>query len=342
MKKGVTLKDLAERLNMSISTVSKALNNDPFISQLTKDRVQRKAEEWNYIPNESARHFKLNKSFTIGVIIPDLLDQFYVLAINGVDDIASKQNYNLILTQSNENIETEQKIINVMIKNRIDGIIIAITKNTVDLSIFEKLKASGMPVVCISREPQNHSINYVCCNNKEGARKATNLLIEKGHKRIAHIRGPETMLASKERLKGYEEALITNKIAIDHDLIKIVDFSYPSTKTAIKELMKLKNPPTAIFAFKNYITLDAIDYLKKEAPETLKNIDFVGFGNLPLIKYLDIKPIASIEESSYEMGRESARLLFEMINQTNDNPETRHVKIEIPCKIIVHEPRGDE
>ena len=341
MKKGVTLKDIATRLHMSISTVSKALNNDPTISQATKERVHKKAEEWNYVPNASALHFKLNKSFTIGVIIPDLLDQFYGLAINGVDDIATKQNYNLILTQSNENIDKERKIIDLMIKNRIDGIIIAITQYTVEMSIFAKLKSMGIPVVFISREPKNNSINYVCCNNKEGAYKATNLLIQKGHKRIAHISGPETLLASKERLEGYEKALTIHKIPVDPDLIKRVDFSYASTKSAIEELLTLKNPPTGIFAFKNYITLDAIDYLKREEPEKLKNIDFVGFGNLPLIKYLDHKPIASIEESSYEMGQESARLLFEMMNQNDESTEEVQVKIEIPCQLIIHEPPGD-
>ena len=98
MEKGKTLKDIARKLNMSISTVSKALNNDTSISTLTKERVKNQAKEWNYIPNESARNFKLNKSFTVGLIIPDLLDQFYVLAINGIEEIATKENYNIIIS----------------------------------------------------------------------------------------------------------------------------------------------------------------------------------------------------------------------------------------------------
>jgi len=108
MEKAKTLKDIATRLNMSISTVSKALNNDASISILTKERVQRQAMEWNYIPNESARHFKLNKSFMIGLIIPDLLDRFYVLAINGIEEIAAKEKYNIFLTQSHEDIVKEE------------------------------------------------------------------------------------------------------------------------------------------------------------------------------------------------------------------------------------------
>lgn len=333
MNKGITLKDIARKLNMSISTVSKALNGDPNISALTKERVQKKAAEWNYIPNESARNFKLSKSFTIGLIIPDLIDQFYILAINGVEDIASKENYNLILSQSHETIEKEEQIINVMIKNRVDGIIIAITKNTIDMCSFEKLQSIGIPVVCIAREPQNHSINYVCTNNKEAAFKATSLLIKKGHKRIAHLMGPQTLHASQERLEGYKEALEKYKIPIDNNLIKEVDFTYGATEKAMTQLMSLKQPPTGIFAFKNYITLDAINFLKKKYPEKVDKIDFVGFGNLPLLRHLDHKPLASVEESSFEMGQASATLLFKMIN--GDEPATPQ-KIEIPCQLILH------
>ncbi len=151
MKKGVTIKDIAKRLNMSISTVSKALSNDIYISAFTKERVQNLAKEWNYIPNESARHFKLNKSFTIGLIIPDLLDQFYVLAINGVEEIAEKEKYNVILSQSHEDVEKEEKITNVMISNRVDGVIVAITKDTKNMMLFQKLISVGIPDICIAR-----------------------------------------------------------------------------------------------------------------------------------------------------------------------------------------------
>ncbi len=119
MKKGITLKDMARKLNMSISTVSKSLSSDNSISASTKERVKELAKEWAYIPNESARHFKLNKSFTIGLILPDLQDQFFVTAINGVEEIAEKEKYNIILSQSHEDVIKEENIGNVMIKCRV-------------------------------------------------------------------------------------------------------------------------------------------------------------------------------------------------------------------------------
>lgn len=336
MKKGITLKDMAKKLNMSISTVSKSLNNDQAISIPTKERVKELANKWNYIANESARHFKMNKSFTIGLIIPDLQDRFFVEAINGIEEIAEKENYNLILTQSHEDTKKEESIVHVMIKNRVDGLIAAVTKNTIDMVLFEKLKSVGIPVICIVREPQNNSFNYVSVNNVEGAFKATDFLIKTGHCRIAHIMGPKTLHISLARFEGYKQALHKSKIPLDMRLVKEVDFTRKETETAIEDLMKLKSPPTAIFSFKNYITLDAIRFLKRNHPDKLKIVDFADFGNLPLFEYLDNKPIASIEEDFYEIGKQAALLLFEMINTENLNPNTNCKNIKIPCKLIIH------
>ncbi|MGI8581987.1 MAG: LacI family DNA-binding transcriptional regulator, partial [Chitinophagaceae bacterium] len=334
--KGVTLKDIATKLNMSISTISKALSNDSSISILTRERVHKLAQEWNYIPNESARHFKLNKSFTIGLIIPDLLDQFYVLAINGVESIAEKEKYNVILSQSHEDVDKEEKITNVMISNRVDGVIVAITKNTFNMLLFQKLLSVGIPVVCIAREPTDHSFNYVLSDNKNGALKATEFLVKKKHSRIAHIMGPINMQTCQDRFEGYKLALQKHRISFDADLVKTVDFTKEATTKAMKELMKLKSPPTAIFTFKNYITIDAIEFLKTKHPEKLDVIDFVGFGNLPLLQYMDYKPAAVIDENSFEMGIKSAQLLFKIIHEENQESNVTQQNIQIPCKLIVY------
>lgn len=336
MKKGVTLKDIAQKLNMSVSTVSKALSNDPAISELTRERVKKLSVEWNYVPNEAARHFKLNKTFTIGLIIPDLLDQFFVLAINGVEKIAAREKYNVIVSQSHEDVLHEEKIVDIMIRNRVDGVIVAITKNTKDMSSFKKLINIGIPVVFFSRYPQEPSFNYVSANNEDGAMKAMEFLVKKGHTRIAHIMGPETMQVCQIRLDGYKKGLKKNHIEFDPSLVRVVDFTPASTYKAMLQLMKIKRPPTAVFTFKNYFSLDAIDFLKINYPDKLNKIDFVGFGNLPLIQHLDHKPAASIEENSYTMGIEAAQLLFtNMTLQETEQKEISH-HIKVPCKLVVH------
>lgn len=335
MKKGIRLKDIATKLNMSISTVSKSLNSDQSISPLTKRRVEELAKQWGYVPNESARHFKLNKTFTIGLILPDLTDQFFVAAINGVENIAEQEKYNIILGQTHEDVVKEENIANVMLKNRVDGLIVAVTKDTVDMTFFEKFKSVGIPVVCIVREPNNHSFNCISINNEEGGFKATNFLIEKGHRRVAHIMGPKTLQISELRLQGYMQALEKNKIAFDAELVKVVDFSREQTEKAIQELMNMPSPPTAIFTFKNFITLDAIDYLKRNYPNKVNLVEFTDFGNLSIFHYLDHKPVASIEENFYEVGKQAAILLFKMMEEENEMP-AKPLHLKIPCELIVH------
>jgi LacI family transcriptional regulator len=337
MKKGVTLKDIAEKLHMSISAVCKSLNDDVSISSMTKERVKRLAAEWNYIPNEAARHFKLNKTFTFGLIIPRMLDEFYILAINGAEKVAAMEKYNVIISQSHEDPATEEKIVDLMKGNRVDGVIVAITKKTQDMSPFQKLQNIGIPVVFFARPPKDDSFDYVTADNEGGAFKATEFLIKKGHKRIGHLMGPESLSVSYIRLQGYKRALQKNKIRFDPELVKVVDLTEESTILAMSQFMKMEAPPTAIFTFKNYISLDAIEYLKKKFPAKLKKIDFAGFGNLPLFRYLDHKPLASIEENSYQIGFEAAQLLFRNINlQESEEKKISH-HIKVPCKLVIHD-----
>lgn len=337
MKKAVTIKDIATRLNMSFSTVSKALNNDPTISKLTKERVKKQAAEWNYIPNEAARHFKLNKTFTLGLIIPDLLDQFFVQAINGVEKIASEEKYNVIVSQSHENPQKEEHIIDLMKRNRVDGVIVVITKKSQEMTTFHNLQEIGIPVVFIARPPHSDAFHTITSDNEGGAFQATEYLISCGHKRIAHLMGPAALSVTFSRLKGYRSALRKYKIKYDEDLVKTGDFTKESTYNAMESLMTTKLTPSAIFTFKNYITLDAMEYLKKAYPEKLDEIAFAGFGNLPLFEYLDHKPVASIEERSYEMGEAAARLVFKMIKMEAFTQPKKGTHIQIPCKLIIHQ-----
>lgn len=336
MKKGVTIVDIAKKLNMSPSTVSKALSNHYSISSLTRERVKELANKWNYVANESARSFKQNKSFTIALIIPDLLDQFYVMAINGVEAIAKAKGYNVIISQSHENPEIEVKTIESYMSKRIDGVIIAVCKETKSQEKLKQLVNMGIHVVCFSRSTNDDLIDSVSTDNEDGVFKGIKLLVKKGHKKIAHIMGPKTLLTSHIRLEAYKNALIKNKIAYDESLVKETDFSKANTEKIVRELLLQKDPPTGFFMFKNYISIDAINFIAQKYPLKLKKIDIVGFGNFPLIKWLTNKPLASIDENSFIMGERAANLLFEKIEaiQENINSGTTHIKV--PCKLILN------
>ena len=337
MKKGLTLKDIAGKLRMSVSTVSKALSNDASISAATKERVKKLADEWHYIPNEAARNFKQNKTFTLGLIIPDLLDQFYVLAINGVEKIAAQKKYNVIISQSHEDVAQEKQIVDTMMRNRVDGVIVAISKHTTDMSCFRKLVNTGIPVVFFARAPTEDLFNYVSSKNEDGTLKAMNFLFGKGHTRIGHLMGPSAMPVTHIRLKGYKKALQKNGLPYEASLVKATDFTTHSTYEAMKALMSLPFPPTALFVFKNYVSLDVIRYLQKNHPEALEQMDIVGFGNLPLFQFLNHKPAASIDENSYTMGIEAARLIFQQIESGQPASEERGRHITVACKLVIHE-----
>ncbi len=232
---------------MSVSTVSKALSNHANISNLTKERVHRLAREWNYVPNEAARHFKQNKSFTLGVVIPDLIDQFFVAAIRGVEEIAGKHKYQVIIAQSHEDAEKEEQIIKNLISNRVDGVIITISKNTNKTELFTQLEQNGIPVVFLTRSFGQPLFNNVTADNIYAGELATNYLYQLGHRRIAHLMGPKTLSTSHQRFEGYIKGLEKLKIGFDPGLLREVDFSEEQTHQAIKELLKIKNPPTAFF-----------------------------------------------------------------------------------------------
>lgn len=335
MKKGVTIKDIAAKLNMSVSTVSKALNDNPSISTLTKERVVKLANEWNYIPNEAARHFKQSKSFTLGLVIPDLLDQFYVLAINGVEAVAGNNKYQVIVAQSHEDTEKEAQIIQNLISNRVDGVIIAISKNTKTTALFQRLEQTGIPVVFLSRSLNDPGFDSVVTDNKHAAELAIDYLIKKQHHRIAHLMGPKALGTSHLRHEAYRMALEKRGIPYDPSLVKEIDFSVTQTDEVMEALFALPDPPTAFFTFKSYVSLDALRFIKEHYPQKLQQVAIVGFGNLPLIQYLDHKPSASIDENSFDMGIAAATLLLKHIENESDQPLPAST-LHIPCKLIVH------
>ena len=316
------LKDLARMLNMSPSTVSKALNDYPSISVFTKERVKALAKKVNFIPDQTAISFKSKKSFSLGIIIPNLLDQFYTIAVSGIEEFASEKNYKAIITQSYEDLQREIELTEMMSRYRVDGLIVSITKNTHNLDHFKKLEDSGIPVVYFVRRPGDAPCFSVTSNAYKGTFDAVNFLVKNKHRRIGHIHGPSTLIASRDRQNGYVDGLKANDIPFDESLVFSTDLSVQGTKSAIDKLLTLKVVPTAVIAFKDYVALVAIQYLKSLGKKAPKKIEFVGFGNLPMLRYIDDLPLASLEEQSANIGRKSAELIIRRIENKELVPES--------------------
>lgn len=315
-----TIKEIAKRLNISPSSVSRALHNHPSIGISTKEKVVSLAKELGYEPNQTAIFFQKRKTFTIGVILPKLSEAFFSEAISGIEDFAAKHKYTVLVGQSHNNFEKEKKIIETMKDHRVDGIIVSVAKNTFQYSHFEALKKYNIPVVFFDCIPDTPNIDAVECDMIDGTVKAINFLIKKKHKVIGFINGPAKLPASQQRLQGYKIAMQKNRLKFDPQLIVNTDLTPGGTEQAMFELLAYKRKPSAIVAFNDYVTLDAVQYARSKGIIVNRDIFFVSYANLPVNHYMAYPPLASIEQFPYEQGEKAMEILLNIIQEKTMQP----------------------
>ena len=334
-----TIKEIAKRLNISSSTVSRALHDHHSIGLRTKMRVQQLAKELKYEPNQTAIFFKQRKTFTIGVILPHLSESFFSSAISGIEDFASTKKYNVLVGQSHDSQEREKQLVEAMKNHRVDGMLVSVAKNTSNYEHFDILNDYNIPLVFFDRIPRKEDIHYVTVNLVNGMTAAINFLVSRGHRNIALINGPNTIIASRERLEGYKEALSRKKIKIDAAYIISTDLSKAGTEKAMEELLALKRRPTAIITFNDYVALDAMQYARQQRIKINQDISFVSFANLPMCHYMEKPPLASVEQFPYEQGKKAAEILWQILD-TDDNIKTKF-QLVLDSKLMVHSPEKD-
>lgn len=333
-----TIKEIAKELNVSVSTVSRALSNHPAIGLRTRMRVQELAKKLNYEPNQTALFFQKGKTFTIGVIVPELSEAFFSTAVSGIEEAAEKGNYTVLLGQSHDLQEREKKITETMKNHRVDGMIISISKNTTDYTHFKMLKRFNIPVVFFDRIPKMDEIHYVACNMISGTMQAINFLIKKGHRVIGMINGPEKLFASLERKEGYIQAMTKNRLKYDPSLVLNSDLTAEGTYGAMNELLKSKRKPTAIVAFNDYVALDAVQYAVQQKKKINKDICFVSYANLPLNNYTAFPPLASVEQFPGQQGQKATELLLELLtNKGKEENDSTFYKIILDSQLVVHQ-----
>jgi DNA-binding LacI/PurR family transcriptional regulator len=335
-QKPATIKEIARRLNVSVSTVSRALHNHPSIGLRTKMQVQKLAVELNYEPNQAAISFKQGKTFTIGVILPNLREEFFSTAINGIEEIAIQNNYTVLIGQSHDDIEREKKIVDTMRRHRVDGLLVSLSKNTDNFDHFDQLKKYSTPVVFFDRVPETPDSFTVSCNLKDSSVKLVDWLVSRGHQQIGFIKGPDSMLQAEERYQGYLEGLKKNKLTVNPGYIVQTDLDKENTMQAIAQLLKLEKRPTAVIAFNDYIALDAIKYCREHGLKVNKDIFFVSYANLPMTSYLDDPPLASVEQFPYEQAEKATTMLLQLINDKTSG-ETMEKKIVLDSRVIVND-----
>ena len=333
-----TIKEIAKRLNVSVSTVSRALSDHPRIGLRTKMRVQQLAKELNYEPNPKAISFKQKKTYVIGVILPYIREEFFSEAISGIETAAIEHNYTILFGQSYDDPEKEKNVVEAMKKQRVDGLIISLSKQTNKYEHLQALEKYDIPIVYFDRVPPFDKVNKVFCNLFKGTVEMVGWLISRGYKRIALINGPDKLSASKERLNGYIEGLSKKKLKVDMQLVEKTNLSKEGTYDAMKNLLALKNPPNAIITFNDYVHMDAVQYAQQQNIKVNKDIIFVSYANLPITSYTAYPPLVSIEQYPYGQGERAMEIMIKILNDRSENKDANNYYVEeMPATLVMHQ-----
>ena len=333
-----TIKEIANKLNVSVSTVSRALSNHPRIGLSTRERVQQLAKEMNYEPNTQAIFFKQKKTHVIGVVLPFIREDFFSAAISGIETAALEHDYTILFGQSYDDPEREKKVVDAMKKQRVDGLIISLSKQTNKYDHLQALDKYDIPVVYFDRVPAFEKAHKVFCNLYKGTVEMVGWLFNRGYRRIAFINGPDKLKATKERLNGYIEGVSRQKLKVDMQLVEKTDLSKESTLAAMKKLLALKNPPNAIITFNDYVHMDAVQYAYRQNIKVNKDIVFVSYANLPITSYTAYPPLASIEQYPYGQGEKAMQLMIRILNEKtmNKNQPGVFYTEEMTTTLVMH------
>ena len=327
----ITLKDIAKRLNVSPSTVSRALQDNPEIGKATKVAVRKLAAELNYEPNSVALSLRNKKTFTIGVIVPEIVHYFFSSVISGIEDAAYDSNYQVILCQSNERYANEVRNIKTLAKSQVDGILISYSKETRDFTHIESVRSKGVPVVFYDRSNENLELDSVIVDDFSGAYQAAEQLIKIGCKRIAHFKGPLHMELYLARLNGYLKALEHHGVEIDEKLIIDADSFKGGYKATCKLLEQGINFDGA-FAVNDLTAVGIMKAVKSKGLRIPEDVAVVGFGDDATLSEMVDPSLSSVVQPGFEMGKEATRLLLQIIDgKATDLPQ--QIKLSTKLKI---------
>jgi LacI family transcriptional regulator len=326
-----TIHDIAKQLNITASTVSRALNNKPRISENTRKAVLKAAKQLNYQPNNIAAALRNGKSFLIGIIVPTADRSFFASVVRGIEEIANKINYKVIICQSYDNYEKEVQTVEALINARVDGIIASIGKNTEDFSHFKRAQERDIPLILFDRVTDELDVSQIVINDYLGAYKVVGHLVEQGCTRIAHFTSPKKVSIYIERLRGYKAALRDHGLPYDKELVIESNLQLEDGRSSMEQLLKLENRPDAVFSASDYGAMGAMQVLKENQIKIPQEIALAGFSNEPFTSFTD-PPLTTVDQLSITMGNFTAELFFDQLSS-----ETKPVsqKTVLTPKLII-------
>ena len=330
-----TIKDIARALNLSTSTVSRALRGSYEISAETKKAVLEYAEKINYRPNPIALSLKERRTRAIGVVVSEIANNFFSQAINGIESIAYNRGYHVIITQSHESHEREKVNVEHMAARGVDGLLISLSSESVDLSYLKDLHEKGMPIVFFDRITREIETHTVVANNYLGAFHATEHLIYQGYKKIAHVTSSPYLSITKERLEGYKDALGKHNIPFNEAMVKYClhgGMILSEIEEALNALFKAKVKPDAVFTAGDRLTIVCYSLLKQMKQK--KEAGFTGFTNIQ-VSDLFSPALTVVRQPAFEIGQSATEFLIQMIE--SKRPVTEFQNKVLETELIIRE-----
>ena len=328
-KKRVTIKDLAQELNVSTSTVSRALQDHPALKLETRERVKALAKKWNYQPNTLALDLLRQSSKIIAVIVPEITSHFFSSTIVGIQDVMVSTEFNIMVFISNESYEEEARIIEKLSKIQLAGVLVAPSSETKNFDHFRSLQGNGIPLVIFDRDCEGLEAHKVLVDDYRGAFEAVDYLIKTGCKRIAHITVFSHLSTNSNRLRGYIDALKKNGLPVIKEMIiQTEGFNHEDGIVPVETLLKSNNLPDAIFAVNDRLAVSAMRTAKKLDFKIPDDISIIGFDDEPHSSYFT-PPLSSVWQPVYSMGMLSVRILLQEIKEESTRFRNEIFKTEL-------------
>lgn len=332
-----TLKDIAKALNLSTSTVSRALRDSYEISAKTKERVIEYAKKIHYHPNPAALGLKERRTRSIGVIVSEIANTFFSEAINGMESIAYDKGYNVIITQSHESYQREVDNVQYLVSRSIDGLLISLSAETSNVEHIRKYHDKGLPVVFFDRVSDEIATHKVTADNFRGAYDVVQHLIDVGYRRIAQLTNVSHLSITKERLQGFKKALKDNGLSVPSSYVQHCPHGgllENEVDKAIDNLLSLEEKPEVIFAAGGKLSTGCLRLLKARGIRVPEDIAMVGFSNSEVMDLLN-PPLTTVRQPAFEMGRAATEMLFNLLESRY--PVTEFNNRVLPTQILIRD-----
>ena len=334
--------DIAKIAGVSTATVSRVINHSGKVKEETRERIQEVMDEYNYVPNAIARSLCMKDRFSIGVILPDIKNEFFSDVIQGITEITEQSIYNILFFNTDERNEVEHDYLKVVASERLKGLLISPVSDHDEVTAAElkHLEKSGVPVVLIDRNLEGKQFDGIFVKNFEGAYDGVQALINEGHKKIAIITGPGNSLPGKERLRGYIKAMEDNGLPVRKEYQVSGNFRIEKAYQQTGYLLSLPEPPTAVFCVNNLTSLGCLKYLTEHHLVPGKDIAVMGFDGITALNIIEY-PFSAIERDARMQGREAMKLLLKKLDmiKEGENMKGDSRKVYVPYKVVL---RGSE